>query len=116
MLVLEILHVNNEILNYRKVGHGLNGNGPAFEIVKKTGTCQLWLAVYVGAATAAYAHSARPSVGEASVDLGLDVVEGGEHDHVVPVGDFVCLEERLRVLLRSIPCSSYCGYLLAQYA
>src|SRR5207249_2163019 len=100
---------------FRLVGHGLNGNGPAFEIMKKNSACQLWLAVYVGAATAAYAHSARPSVGEASVDLGLDVVEGVEHDHVVPVGDFVFLEERLRVSFRSIPCHSYCGYVLAHF-
>src|SRR5205823_11813887 len=111
----EILHVNNQVFDYGEVGHGLDGYGPAFELVEKAGAGQLGLAVDVGAAAAAYSHSARPSIGEASVDLGFDIVQSVEDDHVVPVWDLVFLEEGLRVFFRSIPCNSYCRYVLAQF-
>src|SRR5207253_9734938 len=111
----EILHVHNQVFDYGKVGHRLDGYCSTLEIVEKAGAGELGLAVDVCAAAAAYSHSARPSVGQASIDLGLDVVEGVEHNHVVPVWDLVFLEEGLRVFFRSIPCNSYCRYVLAQF-
>src|SRR5207247_10797334 len=59
------------------------------------------------------AHFVLSSVGEASFSVCLDVVEAFEHEHVVSVGDFVFLEEMLRVFFPSILCYSYCGYVLA---
>src|SRR2546429_1697606 len=38
---------------------------------------------------AADSHSARPSISEASIHLRLDVIQGVEYDHIVPVGDLV---------------------------
>src|SRR6266550_3424254 len=112
----EILHVNNKIFDYGEVGHGLDGYCSTLEVVEKAGACQLWLSIDVCAAAAAYSHSARPSVGQASVELGFDIVQSVEDDHVLPVRDLVLLEVGLRVFLRPVPGDSYRGYVLAHLA
>src|SRR5438445_8353928 len=104
----EILHVDDYVFDYGEVGHGLDGYCSTFEVVEKAGAGELGLSVDVCAAAAAYSHSARPPVGQASIDLGFDIVQSVEDDHVLPVRDLVLLEVGLRVFLRPIPCYSYC--------
>src|SRR5438093_692000 len=100
-------------VDYWEVGHGLDGYCSTFEIVEEAGAGKFGLAVNVCSAAAADSHSARPSISEASIHLRLDIIQGVEYDHVVPVGDLVLLEVGFRIFLRSVPCYSYCGYVLA---
>ena len=73
------------------------------ELPEEGGARQPGHVVHHHPAGATHAHPAGPPVGQAAIQLVLDVVQRVEDHHVVPEGDLVLVEVRLRRVLRPVP-------------
>src|SRR5260370_725462 len=76
-LVHEVVEVDHQVANDRKVGQRFDADGGGI-VLEKGGAGQLGLAVDHHAAAAAHAHAARPAIAERAVEVVLDVVESIE--------------------------------------
>ena len=102
-LLQEVAHVHDQVADDREVLQGLDDDGLGVELAEEGRAGQPGDVVDHHPAGPAHAHPARPAIGDAAVDVVLDVVEGVEDDHVLAVGDLVLVEVRRRAVFGTVP-------------
>src|ERR1700737_3138785 len=99
----EVTDVDNEIADHWEVSHRLHSHRPRQVIGKERRAPQFRVAVDRHTAAAAYAHPTRPSEAQRPVEVILDVVQTVQDRPFAGKGNFVRLQDRLGLDLRSIP-------------